>query len=479
MQLFKVNLKNTSGITNVLAGIISSAFLVSFFIAIRYFHYVSAPGGDLLNHVSIAYDLRDHGIRVFLSGYPKLFHLLLLLGIYVSGHNPLWVMLYMLPFVVTLSGLAAYVLMKKVSNGWVGLFALILTLFVSQQPLQTLYDGGFPNFISTTVWLPLVLLGVAYLENQKTHKKGMVLTAIGSILMLFTHHFSVLYLGALLIVGIGVLPIRIRRIAITFMISCFIFFLLPIDSGVHSLLTTIVQFGNGFPWIHLIGKLSDPNALLPLRAYPDYFTPFIWYGGILTLCGVFVGWYRKSSIPLVIRMLSLLAALLLIFSQVPEVGFPVRLARDAGLPLLLLTAYGLGAVVNYWKDIFWVRPILLLVVVFLLIVPISVKVQRFTHFEPTMQYTPAQQEMALRVKGQNAVYLDNALTQIAFPNVHSIIAEQLTESVLKRLIHEASYVLVDASNPHLPYYESLLASENYHYIAEGNDPVKRVLLYHR
>jgi hypothetical protein len=466
-------------IPDYLVFLFSLGFLGISYYAYHHFHYVSAPGGDLYNHAEMVKQLQTEGLSIFFDGYPKLFHLFVLFGMKLTGRDALWVMLGYVPIVVVGSGLIISTLLKRLSDGWVGLLGFVLAVLVAQQPLQTLYDGGFPNFINTMLWLPLVMLGLSYVERPERRRKGIVLTVLGALLMVLTHHFSALYLGILLLAGLFFLPGRWRKYAGFILVVGILVLVSPIGSGAQGLLSQVVQFGHGFPWVHLIGHLDNPNALLQLRSYPDYFTPIIWWGGLATMVGVVVAWVRKIKIPLPITMLTVLGAVLLVCSQVEAFGFPIRLARDAGMPLLVLTAYGVGVCVKAArKTVFttWLAPIIILGVCIAMVTPIHNRIHRLKTFEPTMQYTPAQATMVRKTNGQPAIYIDSLLVTAVNP---SVVARYSVEGPNSSVVSVPgiSYILIDQNNQYFPEYEQIFAAADFHFIGEAGDPARTVRLY--
>lgn len=452
--------------------------LVSYLV-FHHFHYVAAPGGDLFNHAEMMYALKNEGLKAFFDGYPKFFHLLLLGGVTLSGRDPLWVMLAYLPLVVAAAGLMAFFLLNRLKGPWIGLLALILAVFVARQPLQTLYDGGFPDFLSVAVWLPMVFLGVAVWEKGVDRRKGIVLMVLGALLVILTHHFSATYLGVLVLAGLFFVPPKIRWYLVWLLVIGLVLFVSPIGSGVRGLVSSILQVGGGFPWLHIVGHIDNPDAIIPLLGYPDYFSPLVLFGGLATALWVIWLFARGRRIPLTVTLLAVLAIVLLVCSQVDAFRFPLRLARDAGMPLLMLATYGIAElyVAARGKRLF--RVMLILAVIATAFPDFQARVTRLFHFEPTMQFTPAQATMARRTNGQPAVYIDNQLVTVAYPNIGVVFPQTFLPKDREASVTNHGLVLVDIDNPHFLDYQSYFTEAGFYLVGEASDPIHRSRLYAR
>ncbi len=463
-----------------IAAVLVTAFIVTSYLVFRQFGYVTAPGGDLYNHAQMVFDLQRQGASIFFSGYPKLFHTVVLAGVDLLHHDPLKIMLLYLPIVIALAGLSAFLLLNRLRGPWAGLLGLVLVMFVAIQPLQTLYDGGFPNFISVSVWLPIVLLGIADLDaGGRYNARGISLTFLGAVLIVLTHHFSALYLVILLVASAFFSTKTVRWYLLSAFVIGLVILLSPVASGARNLLSSVIQFGGMFPWVHIVGQIDNPNAIINITSYGDYFGPFIYFAGLLTMGGVILAWIRKIRIPLPISLLTVLGIVLLICSQIEAFRFPLRLARDAGVPLTLLTAYGVSIVLYAVKPNRVLTNGFAIVLVLAMLPALITRFDRLFTFEPDMQYTPAQAAMAARAQGAPAIFVNQLLVSIAFPNVKPIFPDQQSDTLLAPLITSERLVLLNVNDPNFRKYEKVLAVAQYSFIAEDSDPLNRVRFYAR
>ncbi|MEZ0286854.1 MAG: hypothetical protein ACAH35_03395 [Candidatus Paceibacterota bacterium] len=465
----------------IAAALVLGTYLVGSYVLFRHFGYVSAPGGDLYNHAMKVALLQEQGVGAFFAGYPKLFHALVLLGVEVSGKDALRVMLAYLPLVVGAAGAVSFLLLKRLQGSWAGVLALGLTLWVATQPLQTLYDGGFPNYISVAVWLPLVLLGVSYLEDTKKKQRvlGGILIALGVILMMLTHHFSVAYLVILFVAGCVISWRLTWKLLLAGLVAMLAFLLSPLSAGVRDLASAVVQFGGAFPWIHLVGTLDNPNALISVRAFPEYFTPLIWWGGFAALVWVCILMLARKPVPLTVKLLAVLTFVLLVCSQMEVFGFPLRLARDAGVPLLFLFVYGAAHFTQkaFAKDRVWGVASLLFLALFLL-PSLHDRFERMTHFEPAMQYTPAQDKIASYDSPGLMVALDQLLPVIAHPKARPY--EFKTEFLFREdIVQMKCLIMIEAGDAYVARIEGILKEYGFVLIERETDPLKSVRLYCR
>lgn len=460
------------------AALVLGGFLIFSYFWHARLGYVSAPGGDLYNHYHHLVQLREEGIGSFFSGYPRLFHALVLLGMQLTGSDALRVMLALLPLTVAAAGLSAYLFLRCLVGQWPGFLALWLAIFVAKQPLQTLYDGGFPNYLNVAVFFPLVLWGMAELPAAK--RRGALLIGAGTLLMLLTHHFSVTYLIILAVCAVGTTEWRkTPGLVLGSLLACVVIILSPLGKGFRDQVGGVIRFGGEFPGIHLVGGLDNPNALIPYTAFPDYFGGVIFWGGVITAVLVLVQWWRKRPVPSVLVCLSGLTLLLLLTSQVKALQFPLRLARDAGVPLYLLTAYGLSVLVQQVKNR---RSRYGLIAAFcLLLLPSTLaRLQRLARFEPTMQYTPAQEKLAQVIGASPALAVNQLLPSVPHPNIQPVLLEgETTAGSLKGALEGKDYVLLEEGGPEFASIQAVLLENGFQLLQTERDPLKTVWLYGR
>lgn len=467
------------------------AFLITSIITYRYFGYVSAPGGDLYNHANHVLELQNEGFRVFLSGYPKLFHLIVLVGMKISGATILQTMLYLVPIVIIAAGLASFWLLKELKGIGAGILAMFLVMLVATQPLQTLYDGGFPSYIAVAVWTPLFLFCLAKLLEASTGS-GRGVWFLGSIVMtiliILTHHFTAFYLG-IFVVGlvlsrwkqVGRYGLILVGLLVALMMS-------PLSTGARSLWTSVLQVNGDFPWVHLIGSLNNPNAILPIASYPAYFPSVILWGGLLVVLYVFGRIVRRQPVELVVILLALWCVCLLVGSRIEALGFPIRLARDAGVPLALLSAYGLASLWQYLiaRRAYYLAVSMLVVCILVLSTPVVNRLQRLFTFEKAMEYTPALDQAVKELKPGNNVVMAQILPTLIDPNLVSYFPPYdpleksfVSTAAIERLAPVNQVVVVVDRRGGSPDFVPLLEKAGFERTKLIMDPLFKAMLFTR
>jgi hypothetical protein len=471
------------------ASALSLLFLILAYSSVHRFGYISAPGGDLYNHFTHIRELVEQGLPAFFSGYPKLFHLIVMIGIGLTGMDALRVMLYLYPLLIIGAGWSAYALLRSLKGEWAGVMALFGTLFVANQPLQTLYDGGFPNYMSVAIWLPLVLLGVTYLDKTRLAEqaKGAALISGAGLLILITHHFSAFYL-LVLAAGAALLNRkRYGRYFVWLVVAILLILATPFGSGARNILAGVLIFDGSFPFLHIVGKLDNPNALIPFWGFPDYFTPVIFWFGLSVVGLIIYAWRLGKRLPQAVSLLAILSLTLMLASQVALFGFPLRLARDAGVPLLLLACYGIATLVDWFHRRGYRAAGIALGIILALGLwrPVTQHVGRFMVFEPTMQYTPAQEDLLQQVPADDPIVaIDQLLPAVVHRNVRPLMVEGDAARLLQSDLQRARFALVTAKRGPLAgevfaRYEAALEKAGYVLYLEKEDPLHVSRMYAR
>ena len=380
--------------------------LGALFLGLRYgsfafHHYVSAPGGDLVNHVVMMRDLEAHGLAVMFSSYPRLFHLILLITIKLTGLRPLTALLYLLPLMMLAVSLATGWLASVIAGRWAGLAAFFTLLFISSQPWQTLYDGGFPNILAAGVWVPLWIVCTSYYFGQRNWKYGIgsILTSLAIVL---THHISTGYLVVLYIALLIRLMLSARPLWVLAGAALLALYLAtPLSNALWILLHQVVRFQAHYPWVIAVGKLDNPNAIWLWSDYPNALGWFVLAGGLVGFITLLRLAWSRSTAGIASYLLLVWAVVLLIGSREQVLGFPLRLARDAGIPLAASVGI-LFAQVGRWVRY---QPLQVAVGALFLLLGFSQLSAQFERvigpYEPTIQYTLADREAVDSVTRDN------------------------------------------------------------------------------
>lgn len=325
------------------------------------YNYQVPPGGDAVQHIKIVNTILEGNFRT-VTHFHFVWHLVTAGIIKLTQANGIVVVAWTAPALVVLGSLGMFIFNRRFFGFAAGIASLLLLGLFSLQPFQTLYDGGFPNFLAATLILPLALV---FLDRIFTSKNKLVATAVAGILLgilLFTHNVTSLYGLSIIAVSILIyLPIYLRRRGLNYFIC-----LLSIPTAMFLAVLTANMFFNSnstsasglatsfarvdwsWPYFHLVGELHNPNAFLDVTAYPEVLGLGIVYLGIAGLVVALIhilidstNSKARGSIFLIVW-----AGLIFALSQRPEVGFPVRLTRDLAVPLVLMGGVIIQAIVD-------------------------------------------------------------------------------------------------------------------------------------
>ncbi|MBU6389256.1 hypothetical protein KGQ71_01950 [Patescibacteria group bacterium] len=461
-------------------GVLSLFFLVVSYTVDLAFRYPSAPGGDLYNHYLFIVDLQKYGLSHFFTSYPRLFHLIVLLGMKVTDLPALKVMLYLVPIVLLGVALAAAWVAYLLAGEWAALLAFLILLFVSGQPLQTLYDGGFPNVIAAGIWLPL-WVGSTSLYLSHRNWKWLGASLLFALLTLATHHFSLAYLLVLFL--LLVLRYGWRQwyywLALILIGGALIW--TPLGQPFKAILNGVASFGGAFPWIHLVGKLANSDAIW---RYADYavgigsLQVYLGLAGLIVLA-IWMSSRKKDSV--LPYLVFCWIVLLLIGSRIEALGFPVRVARDAGVPLAISAAVFIMVLWRMCKSLAARVGIVALCIALTLPQTIG-RFYRLLHYEPTMQYTTADQEAVDRTGDAPTVVLNQLLPttiRSSITTVNPMIHTAVGQENLRTDLADAEYVFFDIPNGDPDDYSRWLESNGFQLLVIYGDPLKTVHLFQR
>lgn len=334
--------------------LISSLVLLIFFSYANQllYRYQVPAGGDAINHNLFVQTILD-GKYTEVLDYHAIWHLITA-ALSALFHVPsLTIMAWLAPGLLVAMGLALYFFNRKFVSETAGIASLILIGFFSQQPIQTLYDGGFPNVLAAGTVLPIVFIAFHNVIQKKRKGASLPLFFLSLLLLAYSHHLTTLYaLPTLALAGVGyligyarskqvpALTILLLMIIVTFIAFGGFYWLLnsQIESSVLSLARQFMKPDTIFPFFHFQGKLDNPNAIWPLSVYPNGIGEAVVYlgmGGFLIACyRLITGRGSKEWDGYLI--LIAWTTTLFVLSRIPSLAFPVRLARDMAIPLALL-----------------------------------------------------------------------------------------------------------------------------------------------
>jgi hypothetical protein len=369
----------------------------------------------------------------------------------------------------------------------------LFILFAATQPLQTLYDGGFPNYLAAAIWLPFFILCLAEAIEERSWKWSLGAIVLG-LLTLLTHHFSSVYLG--IVLAMAALAVKRLRIWLLGSLALMVLVLIsPLGASFRHLASIAVRFGGPFPWIHSVGGLDNPNALLPLAAYPSLLTPAVFWFGTAALVYVLVRSIRGRKLPLPVVLFAGWALVLYVASQIPALRFPVRLARDLGVPLTVLAAYAINGLVNQLGKVEGLGTYLKLLATIFVIAfctpAIIARYSRLHTYEETEQYSRALADATKLTKGQPTLSESFLLPVAVYPssiqwgefttNKDDTSENRFSNSDNLGLVAGKTFVIIPIFTEYSTNlaYQTFLLSADFHQVTIFHDQLRVVALYER
>lgn len=343
------------------------------------FRYQVPPGGDAINHNLIVQQILDGQWRSAVH-YHLIWHLIVAGISVLTGVRSITVMAWLGPMLLLSGGVTLFFFNKKYFGLAAGLVALLLFGFFSRQPLQTLYDGGFPDVLAGATVLPLALMALERISSGSRKVWATLGFILMLVLLLFSHHLTTLFaLPLIAIYGIVQLLLSLERqgkswlkiiawpvLLVAGLLVAASLFLRYGATSSSSLASMFVSINLHWPFLHFIGAVADPNQISDITAYPNAIGEALVYLGLAGI-PVAIGYFIKdnnSQRGRVSLLLLIWLLLLAVGSRNPHLGFPSRLMRDLAIPLTLLGGVFLQAIVDFFRA--RTLPTFLLVIIIIL-----------------------------------------------------------------------------------------------------------------
>jgi hypothetical protein len=318
----------------------------------------SIRGVDHYSHAVMANLMTTKGeIEPYLI-YPPGFHTMTAIISHLSGLDPLDIFPVLGPALLLLPSLAVYVLARQLWGWEYGAAAAFFSGGLMGGSYLYFNDSMYPNLVTSQFLLVLTLAAMFQLYSTPSLRTALTVALLGSSVVLY-HQVSSLYLVLLLVpVGLLFLPyllIANRRRGLMLLLS------LALLGGL-----SILYAWETYNLPRLIGNLvggseaSDTGAAVEMAIgsqplyEPSYLLlnlvtqPIGWLGllGALLLLGA--GWRRRVEPTHWLAYLTLVwwSAILLAGSLTAYSGFPQRFSRDLGIPLSVLAAVSLVAIIR-------------------------------------------------------------------------------------------------------------------------------------
>lgn len=317
----------------------------------------SIRGVDHYSHAVMANLMMSEGAIDPYLIYPPGFHTMTAIISRLSGLDPLEIFPVLGPILLLLPALALYTMAQQLWGAKYGAAAALFSGVILGGSYLYFNDSMYPNLVTSQFLLVLAIAALFQLYFTPSVRTALTVALLGSSVLLY-HQVSSLYLALLLVpVGLVFLPYlllkhRHRGVALLFSLT-----LLGVLSVLYAwdtynlprLIGGLIggsQASNTGAAVEMaIGSqpLYEPDGLL-LNIVTQ---PIAWLG----LLGIFLlgeGLRRRFGVPRKLAYLTLLwwTAILLVGSLTAYSGFPQRFSRDLGIPLSVLAALALLAVLR-------------------------------------------------------------------------------------------------------------------------------------
>ena len=314
-------------------------------------------GVDHYSHAVMAELVMSEGrIEPYLI-YPPGFHIMTAEVCRLTGLEPLEVFPVLAPLLLLLPALALYTLARRLWGWEVGVAAALLSVLLG----GTYYyynDAMYPNFVTSQFLMVLTVGALVGLYTSPSGRSGLLLALLGSSIVLY-HQVASMYLAVLVaLIGLTFVPyllLRERNRGLALLGSLALL-------GLLSVLYAWDTYDLGQALSGLLGGSGAGTtedavtmAVGTQAPYPLYFLlgnmvsqPVAWLGilGALLVVGDLLRDGVDTPQRLAYLTLLLWTILLFVGSRLWLTGFPQRFGRDLCVPMAVLAAIGLVAILR-------------------------------------------------------------------------------------------------------------------------------------
>lgn len=288
--------------------------------------------------------------------YPPGFHTMTAMVSRLSGLEPLEIFPVLGPALWLLPALALYALACRLWGWEYGVVAAGLTVVLGGT-YYYYHDAMYPNLVTSQFLLVLTVATLCVLYTSPSARPGLLLATLGSSVVLY-HQVSSMYAAALLaLVAVFLLPFLLlhdRRRGLALLSSLTLLGALSVvyawdtydlAGAAGELLGLTEESATGAAVGMAVGTQVPYDLRLLVGTMVSQ--PVAWLG----ILGTFLllrELRERVETPRALAYLTLLFWVLLLFvgSRTSMVGFPQRFGRDLGVPLAILAAIALVAVVR-------------------------------------------------------------------------------------------------------------------------------------
>ncbi len=313
-------------------------------------------GGDQYNHAVQANGMLSVGHYDEFLVYPPGFSTLTASVSRIAGLDPLEVFPVLAPALVLLPALAGYALAKDLWGRECGLAAAAFAGLLANGTWMNIADARYPNLVSAQFLLVLMVAALVRLYRSPEPRPALALALLGSSVVLYHSvgsFYAALILGLVAVILVPYLLVRDRRRGVVLLLSLTLLGFLSVayawdtyDLGrlLGGLLTGSGTGAGGEAVSIAIGT----QPAFPLAGLPERVSPAVLWLGLLGLLLLFTpaGGSKDLHGFLARATLLLWCGVLFIGSRTALSGFPQRFERDLGIPLSVLAAFALVAVLR-------------------------------------------------------------------------------------------------------------------------------------
>lgn len=321
-------------------------------------------GGDQFFHAMMANMMLGRGEIEPYAVYPPGLHTLNAVISRLSGLEPLALFPLLAPAMLALPALALYVLAARLWGREYGVAAALFVGLLSNGAYHYLsYQAMYPTVVSTEFLLVMAVAALFGLYASPTARSGLLFALLGSSVVLY-HPVGSLYAALLFgLVGLLILPYLLRRerrserrTGLTLLAS---FALLGALAVVYAwdtydlpdAVAGLLDGSGGTAGGEAVSMAVGTQAPLALENLLVTIThPVLWLGllgAVLMVTGERLsGLARPPAASLASVTLLVWCLMLFVGSRTAYSGFPERFERDLAVPLALLAAFALGAVLR-------------------------------------------------------------------------------------------------------------------------------------
>jgi len=314
-------------------------------------------GVDHYSHAVMAELMMTRGEIAPYLIYPPGFHTLTAMLSRLSGLVPLEIFPVLAPALLLLPPLACYALARRVWGRPQGVAAALFSGVLLGGTYYYYNDAMYPNLLTSQFLLVLTIAALAGLYASPSPRAGLLFALLGSSVVLY-HPVASLYEAALLaVVAVVFLPyllLRERKTGLTLLASLALLGSLAVayvwdTYDLPRAVAGLLDGSEAGASATAVGMAVGTQAPYPLGFLAGTMVtqPVVWLGllGALLVVGDLVG---RVGPPRALAQITVLLWALLLFvgSRTPLTGFPQRFGRDVGVPMAILAAVALVAILR-------------------------------------------------------------------------------------------------------------------------------------